>query len=138
MGNQLFAQAAHEVRMVTRPAVFDVEVDRGPVDAGEAMADLRVVPIEALVHHEDAIGPDEQLGGDGIGGKGGHAGGTHFVAGIVAIQRLRGRAAITVRGADEEDSFRHQNGRGSACKRSSPPIYGRRASGTRTLPSASW
>ena len=39
----------------------DVEIDDRPFDVGKAEPDLREVSVLLLVHHEDPVGPQQQL-----------------------------------------------------------------------------
>ena len=94
-----------ELGVAPRPAVLDVEVRERPVDVGEVDPDERAVSVLALVHHEDPVGPEEQLLGETHRGERRDARGADFVAFVVAVEVLGGAAAVDVRGADEEDAL---------------------------------
>ena len=95
----------HKLRVAPRPAVLDVEVGEGPVHVGEADPDERAVLVLALVHHEDPVGPEEQVPGQTRGGEGRDARGADLVALVGTVEVLGGAAAVDVGGADEEDAL---------------------------------
>ena len=95
----------HEVGVAPWPAVLDVEVGERPVHVGEADPDERAVLVLALVHHEDPVGPEEQVPGETHRGEGRDTRGADLVALVGTVEVLGGAAAVDVGGADEEDAL---------------------------------
>lgn len=105
MGTETPPEQAQQLRVAATPAILHVQVDDGPIQAGEADLEDRPVLILALVHDEDPVRPQKQVTGGRHGGKGRHAGRADLVPGIVGIQVLRCSAAVDVGGADEQDAL---------------------------------
>jgi len=96
----------HELGVAPRPTVLDVEVDDRPrVRVGELHPDARAVVVLALVHHENPVGPEEQVLGERHRGEIRDARGADLVALVGTVQVLGGAAAVDVGGADEEDAL---------------------------------
>ena len=108
VGTQLLQQALDQLRVAAGPAVFEVEVDQGAVDVGEADLDERPVSVLPLAHHEHAVGPLQQLAADRRAGELGGASGADLVARVALVEVLGRAAAVDVGGADEQDSLRAQ------------------------------
>jgi hypothetical protein len=116
-------QPAHQLGVAAVPAVLHVQVHHRTAHVREAQPQLGGVAVLALAHHEDAVGPLQQLAVDGVGGEGRGAGGAHLVAGVAGVERLGGGAAVHIGGADEQDalglhgqpSLAHCSGAGAAC-----------------------
>ena len=95
----------HELGVAPRPAVLDVEVGERPVDVGEADPYERSVLVLSLVHHEDPVGPEDQVPRERHGGEGREPRGADFVSLVGPVEVLGGAAAVDVGGADEEDAL---------------------------------
>jgi hypothetical protein len=98
-------EEAHELRVSPPPAVLDLEVHDRAVHVGEADAEDGTVLVLFLVHHEDTVGPEQQVPGQGYGGEGGDACRPDLVTLVVPVEVLSRRAAIDVRRAEEEDAL---------------------------------
>ena len=105
MGAQTAQDEAHELGVTPRPAVLDVEIHERAVHVREADADQGAVLVLPLVHHEDAVGPEEQVPRERHGGEGREPRGADFVSLVGPVEVLGGAAAVDVGGADEEDAL---------------------------------
>ena len=95
----------HQLGVAPRPEVLDVEVGDRPVHEGEFQLDARAVLVLALVHHEDPVGPEEQVLGETHRGEIRDTRGADLVALIRSVEVLGGATAVDVGGADEEDAL---------------------------------
>ena len=74
------------------------------------MLDQRARGVLPLVHHEDAIRPEQQVAGEGHGRERRGPRGAHLVARIVRVEVLRRAAPVDVGGADEQDPLARSRG----------------------------
>jgi hypothetical protein len=110
VGAQAALEEVHELAIAPVPAVRHLEVHHRAFDVGEADPDEGAVLVLLLAHHEDPVRPEEKVAGEEHGRKGGESGRADLVALVVAVQLLRGAAAVDVGGADEEDALPVRDG----------------------------
>ena len=103
MGTQGLQEPPHQLGVPALPAILDVEVHHRPLHVGKAEAQQALVPVFALGHDEDPVGPAQQIAVHGVVGEGCGAGRAHLETRIVLVEVLRGATAIDVRRADEQD-----------------------------------
>ena len=95
----------HELGVPPNPAVLDVEVHERAVHVREPDADERAVLVLALVHHEDPIGPQEEVPGERHGGERRDPCGADLEPRVAPIEVLRRPATVDIGGAYEEDAL---------------------------------
>jgi len=110
VGTQTALEEVHELAVAPAPAIRHLEVHHRSIDVGEADPDEGAVLVLVLAHDEDPVRPEEEVAGEEHGRKGGESGGADLVALVVAVQILRGPAAVDVGGADEEDALAVRDG----------------------------
>jgi integrase len=105
VGLQPLEQPGHELGMAPPPAVLDVQVHHGPVDPREAQAELGLVAVLLLAHHEDAVGPEQEVTVHRDRGKGSGARRADLVPLVALVEVLGGPAAVHVGRTDKKDAL---------------------------------